>query len=436
MTGPHPFGDARDWFATHRFGLFVHWGLYAINGIHEQEQWRCHVDRPTYRALADRFAPRRFDPDAWVAMARAAGMSYLVLTAKHHDGFCLWDTRHTAFTAMTAPARRDLVGEVAAACQRGGMRFGIYYSVVDWHHPAYPNEGRHHELPPQPGDRQDMAAYAAFVAAQVEELTTRYGEISNWFWDMNVPEWQDPSINALIRRNQPGCVINDRGFGPGDLGSPEREFHGGIMAQRRFARPTQYCNSVGRWAWGFKADEDWFSAAHLRYQVAEVLGKGGNMLLNVGPDADGVVPRPAERRLRDIGAWHQAVAEAFSGTWPCSELTSNQDVLLTRSADRLYVILHRPPSADGLPLLPLAGSPTAATLLNDGRPVACDLRRLPLVDAPLDARHLRLRHLPLELAAQEPLVVRLDGLELPPAAAAAPPPSTPTAGASPTSLHA
>jgi alpha-L-fucosidase len=402
------FGDARDWFFGERLGLFVHWGLYAINGIHEQEQWRCHVARPAYRSLAERFAPRSFDPDAWVAAARAAGMGYLVLTTKHHDGFCLWDTAHTPFNVMRSPHGRDVVAEVAAACRRGGLRLGLYYSVADWHHPPYPNEGRHHELPPQPEDRPDMAAYVEFVRAQVGELTTRYGEIASWFWDMNVPQWQDPSINALIRRNQPGCLINDRGFGPGDMGSPERDYHPGVMAQRHFTHPTEYCTSVGRWAWGYKADEDYASSKSLIYQAAQVLGKGGNELLNVGPDADGIIPRAAERRLRDLGAWYHAVREAFTGTLPASGLTTNEDVLLTRRGRHVYVVLHREPSSDGLPLLPVSIEPLAATLLNDGRPVAWDMRRLPMVDAAVDARHLRLRHLPLELAAREPLVIRLD----------------------------
>jgi len=412
------FADARDWFFADRLGLFVHWGLYAINGMHEQEQWRCRVPRATYRQLAQRFAPRAFDPDAWVAMAKAAGMGHLVLTTKHHDGFCLWDTAHTDFNVMRTPHGRDIVAEVAAACRRGGLRLGLYYSVADWHRPSYPNQGRHHELPPQPEDRPDMAAYVEFVRDQVAELTTRYGEVCSWFWDMNVPQWQDPTINELIRRNQPACVINDRGFGPGDLGSPERDYHPGVMAQRHFTRPTEYCTSVGRWAWGFKTDEDYASSKALIYQAAQVLAKGGNELLNVGPDADGVIPRAGERRLRDLGAWYHAVREAFAGTVAASDLTSNEDVLLTRRGRQVYVVLHREPASDGLPLLPLAEAPLSATLLNDGRPVAWDLRRLPMADAPLEAQHLRLRHLPLELAAREPLVVRLEFAQDLPSAAA------------------
>ncbi len=426
------FGDARDWFFGERLGLFVHWGIYALNGRHEQEQWRYHVDRQTYRALAARFAPHSFDPDAWVAAARAAGMGYLVLTTKHHDGYCLWDTAETDFNAMRSPCGRDFVAEVAAACRRGGIRLGLYYSVVDWHHPAYPNLGRHHELPAEPGDRPDPAAYIEFVRAQVNELTTRYGTISSWFWDMNVPEWRDPSINQLIRRNQPGCIINDRGFDAGDLGSPERDYHPGVMAQRHFTTPTEHCTSVGRWAWGYKQDEDYASSKTILYQTATTLAKGGNELLNVGPDAEGVIPPEAGRRLRDLGAWYHAVAEAFTGTTPASALIRNEDALLTRRGHSLYAILHREPSSDGLPLLPLGIAPQSATLLNDGRPVAWDLRRLPLVDEPREASHLRLRHLPLELAAREPLVIRLDFAEDLPNAAdpVAPAMPAPAAGAS------
>jgi len=335
-------------------------------------------------------------------------MEYLVVTAKHHDGWCLWDTRLTAFNSMRAPCGRDLIAEIAAACRRGGLRMGLYYSVVDWHHPAYPNQGRHHELPAQAEDTPDMPRYVDFVKAQVEELVTRYGEIASWFWDMNVPQWQDPSVNAIIRQHQPGCIINDRGFGPGDLGSAEREYHPGIMAQRRFSAPTEHCTSVGRWSWGYKADEDYFSAKHLRYLVAGVLGKGGNELLNIGPDAEGRIPRQAQRLLGDLGTWYKTVQEAFRGTEPASHLTTNEDVLLTRRGRSLFVILHREPAAAGIPLLPLAMEPMAATLLNDGRPVDWLFNRLPMAEAPVTAKHLRLRQLPLELAAVEPLVVRLD----------------------------
>src|SRR5882672_3305396 len=213
------FGDGRDWWFQKRFGMFVHWGLYAIHGIHEQEQWRFRVPRAEYVKLATQWNPVKFDPNRWLDLAAEAGMEYICLTTKHHDGFCLWDTRQTTYNTMNTPYGKDVLKMLADACHRRGVPLCLYYSIADWHHPNYPNQGRHHELQPQPGDEPDLMRYLEFLKAQVRELCTNYGAIHGFWWDMNVDKHVDPSINAMIRQLQPKAVINNRGVDEGDFGT-------------------------------------------------------------------------------------------------------------------------------------------------------------------------------------------------------------------------
>ena len=217
------FGDGRDWFFEKRYGMFVHWGLYAVGEWHEQDQWRRGIPRAAYEPLIHQFNPVKFDPERWLDILQDAGMEYLTVTSKHHDGFCLWDTRQTDFNVMRSPYGKDIVGLLADACHKRSIPLSLYYSVVDWHHPSYPNQGRHHELPaPVEGDKPDWDAYMAFLVAQIRELCTSYGEIHGIWWDMNVPKHLDPSVNDMIRRLQPKAVVNNRAFDEGDFSTPER----------------------------------------------------------------------------------------------------------------------------------------------------------------------------------------------------------------------
>jgi len=249
-----------EWFSHRRFGLFLHFGLYAIEGWHEQLQWRGRVPRKEYGKLIEKFNPVDFDADAIVDLAESVGMEYVCLTTKHHDGFCLWDTKETAFNVMNSPYKRDLVRQLADACHRRDFALGLYYSVADWHHPNYPNQGRHHELPgPVEGDSPDWGKYLEFLKRQVRELCTQYGKIRHFFWDMNVPEYYDPEINNMLRSLQPEMVINDRAFDEGDFGTYEREYEKGDTDRLvRFSRSTETCNSLGTHSWGYRKDEDYY----------------------------------------------------------------------------------------------------------------------------------------------------------------------------------
>lgn len=403
----HHFGDGRDWFFEARFGMFVHWGIYAVAGWHEQHQWRGRVPRAEYVKLAGQWNPVQFDPDQWLDLAESAGMRYICLTTKHHDGFCLWDTKLTDFNTMNTPYGRDIVGMLAEACHRRKMPLCLYYSCADWHHPNYPNEGRHHELEPQQGDEPDLMKYLEFLKGQVRELCTSYGEIHGFWWDMNVPGHVDPSINNMIRQLQPSCVINNRGYDEGDFGTPERDYDASADEAVGEGRPVEACQSVGIEAWGYRRDEDYYTDRHLLRSLDKFMARGANYLLNVGPTGEGIIPPEAESILRRIGTWYASVKESLLDVQPASNLTVNREVLLTRRGNTVYVHLHRDPVTGAVKLKPLDVLPTSAVLLNDGREVECSVDLLP--SEHMDFRPcLRLKNLPVNELCNTVLVAKLE----------------------------
>ncbi|MCE5218087.1 alpha-L-fucosidase [bacterium] len=407
------FGDGRDWFFERRFGLFVHWGLYAIHGWHEQEQWRGRVDRGEYEKLQAQWNPVRYNPDEWLDLAEEVGMRYVCLTTKHHDGFCLWNTKQTDFNTMNTPYGKDIVGMLAEACHRRGFPLCLYYSCADWHHPNYPNQGRHHELPvPLPGDEPDHARYLEYLKAQVEELCTQYGEIHGFWWDMNVEKHVDPTINQRIRELQPKAVINNRGYDEGDFGTPERDYDQGADAPLTFGRPTEACQSVGIESWGYRVDEDYYTDRHLQRSLDKYLARDANYLLNVGPTADGRIAEKPAAILKRLGKWYRSVRESFEEVEPASSLAANREVLLTRRGNTVYVHLYRDPVGEAVKLKPLAVTPRKATLLNTGEPVDFAVDLVPS-DHVEHKPYLRLRGLPVNEWAKSVLVVRLEFEDLP-----------------------
>jgi alpha-L-fucosidase len=395
-----------DWFSRRRFGLFLHFGIYAIEGWHEQDQMRRRIPRREYGKLTDRFNPVAFDADAILDLAESVGMEYVCMTTKHHDGFCLWDTQQTEFNVMRSLYGRDIVKQLADACHRRDFPLGLYYSVADWHHPSYPNQGRHHELAgPEEGDEPDWNRYMDYLKAQVRELCTGYGEIRHFFWDMNVPEFRDPSVNEMLRSLQPGMVINNRGFDDGDFGTPEREYQKSDTDRAsEFDRPTEACNSVGTQSWGYRKDEDYYTSQFLMQSIDAMMAKGAHYLLNVGPDASGSIPDIASDTLQEIGEWYKRVREAFSDTVPCSGLTTNRRVLLTRRGSTLYVHLGMPARADAVLLPPLSSLPTTATVLNTGEELACSVDVVPMHFRDR-SQVLRVKGIPRQLLAGNEIVI-------------------------------
>lgn len=415
--GAPRFGDGRDWWFERRFGMFVHFGLYAIHGWHEQEQWRGKVPRAEYEKLAQQWNPAQFDADALVKLAEESGMGYICLTTKHHDGFCLWDTKLTRFNTMNTPYGKDIVKQLADACHRRKMPLCLYYSVVDWNQRNHPNKGgekgSHHEIPPQPGDEPDIAKYMDFLRGQIRELCTHYGEIHGIWWDMNRTRLpKDPSLNAMIRQLQPKAVINDRGFDDGDFGTPERDYSSHGDDTKAFTKRIEACQAITAASWGYNPNDDVYTARYIEESIVRYLARDANYLLNVGPAADGTVPANQKEILGRVGHWFRAMREAVQGTVLVSQQVANRDVMVTRKDQTLYVILHKNPKSDGVNLQPLNVTPKRATLLNTGQAVKTVVDLSPSHHAS-GKSYLRVRELPVHTCADEVMVVKLEFDQLP-----------------------
>lgn len=403
-----------NWFGEARFGLFLHWGLYSLDGIHEQVQWRCRIPRDKYARLVERFTAEGFDAIQWVDFAKSIGAGYIVITTKHHDGFCLWESDQTDFNSANSPAGRDLVGELATACQREGMPLGLYYSVVDWKHPSYPNEDRHHELPPQLGDRPDWDRYIEYLKAQCEELCTRYGKIHLWWWDMNVPGIVDPTINAAIRQWQPGILINNRGMDEGDFKTPEREVLDSGLEARSYQTLVEACESVSPQAWCHRPGDALQQGSYLIRNLTTHLAKGGNYLLNIGPEGDGSLPERECELASQVGHWFKRMKTALKAR-AVTDLFEPSEAYYTRDGNTLYGILTEAPRAEAIELAPLALEPDSIRLLNDNKPLDGKVEWLPMRFHKSPAAVLRVHGLPNHLPDGYPIIIQLDfaKLELP-----------------------
>jgi alpha-L-fucosidase len=290
------------WFDEARFGLFVHWGLYSILGRGEWVMYHERIPVAEYARLADRFNPERFDAHIWASHAAEAGMRYAVLTARHHDGFSLWDSQLSDFTSVKSAARRDIVAEFVEAFRAAGLRVGLYYSLLDWRIPAYWNGPEK--------DPEGWAGFIEYVHGQVRELLTQYGKIDViWFdgvWPYDPASWQSEELLGMCRRLQPQILVNDRARLPGDFDTPENQI---LPSDRHW----ESCQTLQR-AWGYTTDE-WVedSSGVLRKLIRCAMG-GGNLLLNVGPRPDGSFPEPAVAVLREVGRWLQVHGAGIYGS--------------------------------------------------------------------------------------------------------------------------
>jgi alpha-L-fucosidase len=298
------------WWRDARFGLFVHWGPVSLQGTEigwsragerRGYKWGPGKEVPVevYDNLYKTFNPTRFDADQWVAMAKAAGMKYLVFTSRHHDGFSMFDTAADGYkiTSPESPFRKDVVKALADACHRAGLRFGLYYSQPNWHHPDAFTE-RH-------------SAYLAYLKTQVRELLTNYGKIDILWFDglgKNAEDYDGAALNRLARELQPDILINDRDGLPEDFDTPEQE-----VGTFRLDRPWESCITIcQQWAW--KPEDKLKSLQECLETLIRCAGGDGNLLLNVGPMPDGrVEPRQVER-LREVGAWLRQYGESIYGT--------------------------------------------------------------------------------------------------------------------------
>ncbi|MFW6156053.1 MAG: alpha-L-fucosidase, partial [Armatimonadota bacterium] len=317
------------WWRDARFGMFIHWGIYAVaegrwNGQHveglgEWVMYRARIPVEEYETLAEQFNPVKFDAEEWVALAARAGMRYLVITAKHHDGFAMFDSAVSEFDIVDAtPCGHDIMAELAAACQRHGIRLCFYYSQAqDWHHPG--GEGhwdRAEHWQTQTVTEQEFAAYLdAKAKPQVRELLTQYGPIGLIWFDTPVainPE-QSQELVELVHELQPECLVNGRvGNEKGDYSSL-----GDNQIPRGPVKGDWETPATMNDTWGFKADDDnWKSTEELLHLLVDLASKGVNYLLNVGPTAEGLIPPESVKRLKEIGAWMDVNSDAIYATDP------------------------------------------------------------------------------------------------------------------------
>ncbi|MCJ7586526.1 MAG: alpha-L-fucosidase [Candidatus Aminicenantes bacterium] len=309
------------WLQDAKFGLFIHWGVYSLTGREEWARQLLQIPLREYDGIAAEFNPAQFDPDAWVALAKEAGVKYIVITSKHHDGFCIFDSRLTEFDVMSARYGKDILAQLAEACRRQKMPLGFYYSIMDWHHPDY--------LPRRSWETDrtvkdaDFNRYLDYMKGQVEELVVKYGPAVLWFdgeWEHSSAEFKADDVEALLLRLKPDILINDRLFnrepGRGDFGTPENYVPAtGLRNPDGSPRLWEACTTMNFNGWGYNHYETEFhSATQLIRQLIEIAGKGGNLLLNVGPTPQGTIQPEFQARLQRIGEWLKVNGEAVYGT--------------------------------------------------------------------------------------------------------------------------
>ncbi len=346
-----------DWWQEARYGMFIHWGVYALPARGEWVMYQEHIPHAEYAPLAREFNPNKWEPDTWVRLAKEAGMRYMVLTTRHHDGFSLFDSQVSDFTAPKTAAKRDLVREYVEACHRGGMRVGFYYSLLDWRYPAYFR-----------GPAADPASWAAlvdYVHAQVRELCSNYGKLDVlWYdggWPYTATDWRSEELNAMVRHLQPEIIINDRAQTPEDFDTPEQHIRFSEMG-----RPWEACMTLND-NWGYNAADDaWKMPKVVLGNLLRCASGGGNFLLNVGPKPDGSIPAESEQVLREVGAWLERNGGAVYGTERSPFGTSTG--VCTVKGNTLYVHVLRWPGKE-LTIPRIQNEVRSVHMLATGKPV-------------------------------------------------------------------
>jgi len=373
------------WFREARFGMFIHWGVYSVpagewNGKKNYGEWfmeETHMKVSEYEKFAKEFNPVKFDAKEWVRIARDAGVKYIVITSKHHDGFGMYRSELTDWCIKSTPFQRDPLKELADACKEAGITFCFYHSIMDWHHPDWGQRRKWNDVVK---DEPNMDRYTEYMKGQLKELLTRYGPIGILWFD---GEWEKPWTNErgvdlynYVRSLQPNIIVNnrvgkgragmsgmDKDKGVGDYGTPEQEipatgFGAGV--------DWESCMTMnGHWGYN-KNDKNWKSAENLIRNLIDCASKGGNYLLNVGPTSEGLIPGPSVERLSEIGKWMKVNSEAIYGTY-ASPFAKTPWGRCTRKSGKLYLHVYNWP-ADGKLVVPgLKSKVTGASLLAGGK---------------------------------------------------------------------
>ncbi|MCD6334681.1 MAG: alpha-L-fucosidase [Candidatus Latescibacterota bacterium] len=383
-NGPkNPVGDT-SWFVRDRFGLFIHWGIYALPARHEWVKSQEKIRDEDYQKYFDHFCPDLYDPRVWAQEAKNAGMKYFVVTSKHHDGFCLWDSALTDYKATKTPWGKDLLHPMTEAFRAEGLKVGFYHSLIDWHHPEFPVDGLHpmrdDEAFREAQKNRDIRKYAEYLHGQARELLTQFGKLDimwfdysysdrDWGWakGKGKADWQSEKLLTMVRDLQPGIIVNDRLEIGGDIKTPEQyQPKSGLTVD---GKPVVWeaCQTLSG-SWGYHRDESsWKSTEMLIRMLIDTVSKDGNLLLNVGPNARGEMDSRALERLRGMGAWMRLHSRSIYGCG-ASDFTPPPDCRFTQNGNRLYLHLFAWPFKH-VHLEGLAGQVEYAQLLNDASEV-------------------------------------------------------------------
>jgi len=390
MLKPKPTAGDTNWFVQDRFGMFIHWGLYALPSRHEWVQSRELIPPDVYyERYFTRFNPQKYDPYQWAAAAREAGMKYAVLTSKHHEGFCLWDSDYTDYKVTNTPYGKDLLEPFVDAFRAEGLRVGFYYSLIDWHHPEFPID-IYHPLRDHPdveelNQSRNMRIYAKYIYSQVEELLIQFNPDILWC-DFSYPgrdykglpgkgrnDWQSEKLVEMIRRISPKIILNNRLDLPSavDIYTPEQ------------VQPTEWIKMDGEpvvWeacqtfsgSWGYHRDEStWKSPGQLIRMLINTVACGGNLLMNVGPTSLGTLDARSYAALGTYRDWMALRSDSIYGCTQ-SEFVAPQDCRLTQNGNRLFLHVYAWPYKF-IHLAGLGGKVDYARFLHDGSEVGIQM---------------------------------------------------------------
>lgn len=378
-----------EWWTDARFGMFIHWGLYSQAARHEWVKHNEHMSNEQYQKYFDQFNPDHFDPAKWAREAKAAGMKYAVLTTKHHEGFCLFDSKYTDYKAPNTHAKRDLVREYVNAFRAAGLKVGFYYSLLDWHHPDYTMDDVHPLTQVDTSQAnydklnkgRDMNKYRQYLKDQVRELMTNYGKIDvlwlDWSWDKGAKrgkrdkDWDAVNLLKMVRQLQPGIIVNNRlgleDYSDGaDFVTPEQVSTKELEPYK--GKVWETCQTFSG-SWGYYRDENtWKTHRQLLDLLITSVSNGGNLILNVGPTARGEFDYRATSALDSLSYWMHANNKAiYNCTYAPKDFKTPEGAKLTYDPQtkRLYVHLYNYP-ADGKLILPAySGKVKYAQFLND-----------------------------------------------------------------------
>ena len=371
---PDQVGRMQWWHAA-KFGMFIHFGLYSQHARHEWAMEQEAIPIGEYMALAPQFNPKPGSQRAWAKLAKAAGMKYMVMTSKHHEGFCNFDTKLTDYCATKQGPKRDLIREYVEAARAEGLRVGFYYSLMDWHHP----DGARCAT-----DEEARKRFVAYTHGLIRELMTNYGKIDIlWYdvsWPLNREQWESEKMNAMVRELQPDIIVNNRNQLPGDFSTPEQK----IVAETG-GRAWESCMTLND-SWGYqRADDNWKSSKTIIRNLISCARDGGNYLLNIGPRGDGSIPEESVQVLTEVGHWMDTNGDTIYKSDLCQPRRSEY-ASFTRTGNTLFMHIHFWPGGD-VAISGLETKVLSARMLKSGQAVTVsqDPYRVHITGLPMKA---------------------------------------------------